>query len=150
MKKKSIFLLLGLIVISILLTGCEKKTPATIESFTELMEKKGYKIVDIRSLEDYEEANAIVSAEIESNTYLEFFDMKTEEDAERFYILNENNYEKNARSHTSQTMGNYQKFTGIINNKYIVFARIDNTIIFSEVKPKLKNTINKLVKELGY
>ena len=150
MKKRSVLLVIGIILLSVLVTGCSKRTPITQEEFTKVMEKHGYKIVETRLLSDYEDANNIISAEIEDNNYIELFDMKTMEDAEEFYTLNENYYEKQAKSYTVKNIGSYQKFTGTIDGNYVVFARIEHTIIYSEVNPKHKDTVNKVVKELGY
>ena len=150
MKKKSVLLVLVLLVLSLLTTGCGTKTPITVEDFKNEMTKREYKIVEKRLLSDYTEANDIVSAEISENNYIELFDMKTEADAEQFYNLNENYFEQEATSHTTVTYGNYSKFAGTVNDQYIVYARIDNTILYVEAETKNKDIVNKVVKEIGY
>ena len=153
MKMKKIVLGLFLIGITLLLTGCEKKKPITVEDFTKAVEQKEYKIVERRLLSDYPETNTIVSAEIKENNYIELFDIKTEEDAKNFFTTNKNHYEKEykVKTITTENTGiNYNKYTLTVKNNYIVISRINNTVIIVEADKNNKKEVKNFLKEIGY
>lgn len=59
-------------------------------------------------------------------------------------------YKDNSSVETNFNGKNYSKYTLNTNGQYMLLSKIDNTVIYLKVDSENKDSINKLMKELGY
>lgn len=59
-------------------------------------------------------------------------------------------YKGNSSSESSSSMGNYSSYTLTSNGYYMHLCRVDNTLLYVKVNDTYKDSVKKLIKELGY
>lgn len=132
----------------------KEKTPILAEDFYSIMEKKGYTMTDATSQFD-QYTNYIKKAYIAQNTdyQIEFYELSSEENAISMYNTNKSRFESqksDSSSYATVSMKNYSTYALTTNGKYKYISRIDNTMIYLDVDEEYKDTIKKLIKEIGY
>ena len=152
--KKKILLLLLLIISLFTITGCGKRTPLNSTDFVDLMEQNEYKTTNVK--EQFNEYSQIKNAFIAQNsgmTYqIEYYELDTEEDAKSFYNGNRDRFKNMEKidKYKNIDLDNYQKYVQTTDTVYSLIARIDNTIIYANVKIEYKEEVKKIVEKLGY
>ena len=56
----------------------------------------------------------------------------------------------NSSSESSSSMGNYSSYTLVSNGYYMHLCRVDNTLLYVKVSDTYKDSVKKLINELGY
>jgi hypothetical protein len=152
--KKILYLVPLLLIVLVLVSGCENKKPITAETFQEVMEKREYKVLDYT--ESYSDAGVkkvLESADMENNFGIKYFEFNSEDEAKDFYefhqdFLDNNNAVKKSQIKTE--MNNYQKYTLTADDQLYVLSRIDNTLVTVDAPKRYKDDIKEVLKELGY
>lgn len=161
MKKKLLIVLFCFIVVCsiCLLTGCStKKNSISSEEFKSKMEEKGYTLIEATdqfpTAEYLKKVYLACDVENQSINYqIEFYEFSDDDNAVKFFNQNKAIFEESKSSssiETSTSIGNNAKYTLTANSKYKVLSRINNTVIFVDVDSKYKDTVNDVLKELGY
>ena len=153
MKKKLLLvfiLLLGVFTI----TGCTTKTPLTTNDFVDLVEQNNYKTTNVtEQFSTYAQIkNAFVAQDSEMRYQIEYYELDTNENAKSFFEGNKKIFEKqsNIKSHTSVNLNNYNKYSQSTKTVYSVISRIDNTVVYANVKIEYKKEVQDIIKKLGY
>ena len=145
----------GIIVGVVIINKNVNKEPMTAKEFTDIMEDKGFQIVDVKqqfSNYDYIE-KAYVALEEDGDYQIEFYKLAEEEDAIYFYNLNKDKFESTKTSISTEltkSIGNNSKYVLTSDGKYKVISRIEDTAIYLDVDEKYKDKIKQILKELGY
>ncbi len=149
---KRIILLLLLIPMVIILTGCDKKA-LTTDEFIRIMNEKEYKIEDItKKYEDEPKLKKVIIAS-NNNYQIEFYEVDSVENTKSLFNINKQTIENKSnikKSTLSTNYGNYSYYAQTSDNKYSVITRISNTLIYLNVDEKYKKETKELIKELGY
>lgn len=152
MKKK--ILLLGIFMI-FLLTGCGGGTHEvkSISDFETAAKNNGFTVVNNK--DSYDEVNYIIDAvkATTSDIVIEMIVYDNADDAEKVleeHIKSFNLLKSTGAAEKKQTGDNYHKYFLISNNYYMVSSRIDNTLIFCKTLVTNKESVDKVLDELGY
>lgn len=151
MKKKILIILL--VVVGLFVTGCTTKETLSGETFTGLMQNKGFTIQDTTSqfatLPSVEKC--IIAQSMDQGYQIEFYVLDSEASAQTFYAQNKDKFASiGAGAHTEVSSGNFQKYTQISNGKYSVVSRISNTAIYVNADNIYQEQVKTLLKDIGY
>lgn len=159
MKKFKLLLVPIICLISLVcFTGCGKnKNAISAKEFSEKMEDKDYIIQESTSqYSDNDEIEESYIALSEDYSYqIEFILLDSESDASNMYSHNKNKFEtereySSSKAHSEINLANYSKYTLIVNGKYKVLSRIDNTLIYINADSEYKDEIDNVLEDLGY
>lgn len=160
MKKPLIITLsivLVIVVVGVILFSLinKDKPSITAEEFKSTMEEKGYYVKDVTAqFANYGYIKKPYVAASQDNAYqVEFYEISDSEHASKFFNTNKAIFEASKGSISAETnigFRNYSKYTLQSNNKYQIVSRINSTVIFVDVDSKYKDTIDKLLNEIGY
>lgn len=152
MKKK--ILLLGIFMV-FLLTGCGGgvREVKSISDFETVSKNNGFTVVNNK--DSYGEVSYITDAvkATTSDIVIEMVVYDNKDDAEKVleeHIKSFNLLKSTGATEKRQTGDNYHKYFLISNNYYMVSSRIDNTLIFSKTLITNKESVDKVLDELGY
>ena len=152
--KKRLLLFLTFLFSVFLVTGCGTKTALEPNDFVDLIEQNGFKTTNVKEqFSAYSQIqNAFVAQDTGMRYQLEYYQLDTEENAKKFFDGNKDIFEKmkNIKSHGEVNLGNYQQFTQDTDTAYSLLSRIDNTVIYANVKIEYKDEVKKIIKKLGY
>ena len=150
---KKIGLVLTVICITVLLTGCESKSKLSPDKFVDKMNEKGFEITNVmnryRGNDDIN--NAVVA--IKSNYKIEYFQFIDNEKASYFYENKKSafsNYDYGTSNKSEVNINNYNKYDLTVNGRYRLISRIDNTVIYLDVEEMYKQDVSSIIEELGY
>lgn len=152
--KKILYLVPLLLIVLVLVSGCENKKPITAEKFQEVMEKREYKVLDYT--ESYSDAGVkkvLESADMENKFGIKYFEFNSENEAKDFYEFHQDFLENNKAVKESQIkteMNNYQKYTLTADDNLYVLSRIDNTLVTVDAPKRYKDDMKEVLEELGY
>lgn len=150
--KKTISILLSLLMV-LGLTACgESKAPITAEKFISQMKERGFAITDAT---DQFAEGITESVTIASNDkyQIEFYVLPSKEQAASVFANNKEAFEALAEgisSHVSKNIGGYNYFSLTTSEGYFLIARIDNTFLYAAVMPENKKDVTEVVQLLGY
>ena len=153
MKKISISLLL---VICLFMTGCgEEKTKKliTLDDFSTILTNNNFSISD--NNDNYSSISYIEGSmkAVLDSIEIEMIDYTDTKSAEK--VLNSHidsfNLLKNTAAHEKNIKGdNYHRYFLVSNNKYMISARVEDTLIFCKTNLDNKDKVDKIFEELGY
>lgn len=152
MNKNNIIRLFLCIVMVLGLTGCLKKEKITQDVFKNVVETHGLTVID-KSIEFPDKMLLSYLSAANNEYFIEYYEFDSEENASELYESNKIEIENSKGSSYSQTDLNglnYQLYTLTSKGKYIFISRIENTILYSEVKEEYKDEIKEITKDLGY
>lgn len=153
MNKK---ILLGIVLLLsvFMVTGCETKTPLEPKDFVDLIEQNEYKTTNVlNQFEQYDQIkNAFVAQDKEMRYQIEYYQLDTIESAKSFYNGNKEIFQKmeNIKSRTNLNQDNYERYAQSTDSAYSSISRIDNTILYANVKIEYKEEVKEIIKKLGY
>ena len=156
MKKISrVFMVVVLLLIGLTLTGCKNKTAISSNDFESKMKAKDFIVSNATNQFEGTEGiiNVILAAPQDKSFQIEFYEVSTVEQAVSSYNLNKSNFElvkASSSSYNEVNVANYSKYTLNSNGKFMVVSRIENTFIYINVEQQYKDTVNKILNELGY
>ena len=157
MKSKLKGFVLGILcfVMLFMVTGCGSKTALTSSDFKTKMEAKEYTVQDATSqFSDYDYVSQVyIALSSDSKYQIEFYELSDNDNASSFFNNNKSIFENSKSSNaseTSESMGNYAKYTLTTNGQFKVVSKIDNTVVYLNVPDSYKSTIKDVLKDLGY
>ena len=138
-----------------LLLGCQSKQALTAEDFKSKMEEKGYDLQDCTAqFEGYDFVEQVYVAIDEEGSYqIEFYDLSDDAHAKDFFNNNVQIFKENksgVNTNSSVSLGNYEKYTQTDDDQFSMISRIDDTAIYVVEEKENKETVEAVVKELGY
>lgn len=152
----AIILLIAIVIgIGVIQLLNREKEAITASEFVSSIQSRGYITQDIKSqFEEYDYIKEAYIASTRDYSYqLEFYELLDENYATMFYNTNKSifeSYKDNSSVETNLDGKNYSKYTLKVNEQYMLLSKIDNTVIYLKVDSENKNSINKLLKEIGY
>lgn len=153
MKKKH--LLVFLFIISVFcLTGCFKKEVINPGKFADVMKEKGFNVGN--ATEMFKEVPQIVSATIATNkdgVRIEFYELKTKENATEMFEYNRKAFEKEKKDDSSETSyknKNYEIYALGNADTYMYMCMVDNTLLYTTVYADEKEMVRDIIKDLKY
>ena len=153
MKKRNIILGVVSFMMLFLLTGCGSKTVISTETFKSTAESHGYKVTDVSAqYAQYEYVKEATVAQQEG-FQIEFYKLDDENNAQNMFNANKTTFEGfkgSASTEASANMGNYSSYTLNSSGYYMHLCRVDNTLLYVRVDQKYKDTVKKIIDELGY
>ena len=175
-EKKSVKMTLGtviciiiivLLVISLICTISYYKNknkkevhkPITVEAFKKFIDTKGFNVVDAldylqsSTFKDGLKAGYITQKNDDKEFQVNFFEFKDEVHTVYAYCDEIISIEKNNTgefTENNEMKVNYAKYTAFSNGYYNVMIRIDNTLLFAKIQKDQKETVDNLLKDLGY
>ena len=157
MKKIKKILIIAVIMLSVVaFTGCSKKTAITASDFNKKMVDKGYKLSDItNSLSNVKVLNkAYLATDSDYRYQVEFYELKSEEDAKTMFKKNKDNIEDSKGSVVKKQINintdNYNKYTVITNGKHYVVIRVGNTMVYANNDATYEKEVKSIIDLLGY
>lgn len=154
MKRGKIFLGVVLCFMVLLLTGCGNKEAITADDFSTIAEKYDCTVINV--MNQYSSYGVVDNALVARNSdgwQVEFYVLDSENSAASMFNTNQSNFE-NSKSGTttesSSNVGNYSTYTLTSGGTYMHLCRVDNTLLYVKVDDTYKDTVEKLIKELGY
>lgn len=153
MKKLSISLLL---IICLFMTGCgEPKTKEliTLDDFSMILANNNFSISD--NNDSYGNVSYIEGSmkAVLDDIEIEMIDYTDNKSAEKVLEghIESFNLLKNTGAHEKNTKGdNYHRYFLVSNNKYMISARVQDTLIFCKTDLDNKDMVDKIFEELGY
>lgn len=149
-KGIAVFFCVGLMMWG--LTGCASKEAVSVEVFNEVMEEKGYEIID--ASEQYsEDVIEAISLALCEDYQIEFYVFSDSAAAAATYNQNKSLFEEErgtASVHIAKSIGNYSYFNMSSDGIFYLLARVDNTMLYVVADADYKGEIEKIIKELGY
>lgn len=152
MKKFSkLGILLGVLLFTLLISGCGKKTALTASEFKSKMEDLGFEIVDVTEYISDEAVKTVYNAQKVDAYTIEFYVSKTDSGATAGYNQFVANLKAiSAKTGTEITKDTYSKYTDTASGYYSVVSKIDKTYLNVRAKDSYKTEINEIIEELGY
>ena len=154
MKRGKIFLGLVLCFMVFLLTGCSNKEAIATDDFKTIAENYNCTIFDV--MNQYSSYGTVENALVAKHSdgwQVEFYVLDSENSAISMFNTNQTNFE-NSKTGTStgssSSMGNYSTYTLNSGGTYMHLCRVDNTFLYVKVDDAYKDTVEKLIKDLGY
>ncbi len=155
MKKSILRIGILLVVVSLFVTGCFKKTSITAEDFNTKMSDKGYVVQDATDqFASYEYIKKVyIALEKDGKYQIEFYEMDSEENASSFFETNKEKFEtrgSGTSTGTESSGSGYEKYTQTANGKYEVISRVENTAIYVDADDTYKDQIKEVLDEFKY
>lgn len=154
MKKFSITGLVILFLLSLAACGTPK-TALSADEFRTKAEEAGYEVQDaLDQFADAEAVEAVLIAIDKTNDFqIEFYVLQNENQAIQSFNNNKNGFESNKGNESSESsvsLSNYSKYALSTNGQYYVVSRIDRTFIYVVTSDVNKETVNSMLRSLGY
>ena len=152
---KRIFSVLSVLVVimSFVLTGCEDRTPQTVEGFSNFMKGKSFTIQDVTADTETNGLAKSVIVAVGKNYQLEFYELNDSETGEGVFYNNQNIFDEEHNVKTASkeiSIDNYNYYAFNADGDFHMIARIDNTMLYCVADKTYKDEIVNIVKELGY
>ena len=153
MKKKNIILGVVSFMMMFLLTGCGSKKVISTETFKSTAESNGYTVTDVSA--QYAQYDFVKEATVaqQKGFQIEFYMLSDKENAESMFNTNKTTFEGykgSTATEASANMSNYSSYTLNSSGYYMHLCRVDNTLLYVRVEKDYKDTVNKIINELGY
>ncbi len=156
MKRMFSVILLVITLCSIFcMAGCTTKTAVTADEFVTLIEPTSYFISD--NTEYYSDKEEILHAYVvllgNGDHQIDFYVTDTAQSAKQMYSEHKTLLEKYKGKDYTQTGSsgiNYDTYKINTGGYYRVISRIDNTLLYANVKEIYKDEIDAILEDLGY
>ncbi|MCI8961511.1 MAG: hypothetical protein HFJ18_01110 [Clostridia bacterium] len=170
MKKPVIIAIIAIVIVAIIVAiivgislnkpnnekdGNKQQEITDAESFRNVMQEKGYIVMDAKNqFANYSKIEKVYIATNESYSYqIEFYQISDDAYATSFYNNNKSKFEalKTENSvETNNDLENHSKYTLTTDDKYKAVSKVNNNIIYLDVKTEYKDTVQKILEELGF
>lgn len=149
-KASSVIHVLLIIALAISLTACQSKEPVTAEFFIEKVEALGYQALDVT--DQYDESShvlKVVNVEYGS-IHIDFVEIDGTDNATGVFNTNKTTVESYKGSTSSVSTGKYDKYTMKTSEKYYIVERVGTTVIYAYCDKSESESLDNIIKELGY
>ncbi len=151
MKKKIILILL---IIIFLITGCTTKESMHYDTFVKTMEARNFKIVDMTSIAIQSNKGVeycYYATNYDERYTIEYYSFDSEMSAQAFYAQKQVEFTSTgAQASTELNSGNYSKYAQTFKGKYGVVSRVSNTVVYLNVNSDYSQEVKELLKDIGY
>ena len=135
--------------------GNKQQEITDAESFRNAMQEKGYIVMDAKNqFANYSKIEKVYIATNESYSYqIEFYQISDDAYATSFYNNNKSKFEAAKTENSVETnndLENNSKYTLTTDDKYKAVSKVNNNIIYLDVKTEYKDTVQKILEELGF
>ena len=153
-KFKKIGIILTVVVLTFLLTGCGSKSVKTTKDFTALANSYNLSTQNVKESQ-YSSDDSIKEGYVayNNNWQIEFYVLDNESTASSNFDTNVKIFEDskgNSSSYASVEGKNYEAYTLISNGQYMYICRVENTFIYANVSEEYKDDVKSFIKEFGY
>ena len=149
---KSVCLVL-IAALALSLTACKPKDPVTANDFRAHLEAQGQTVVDITDqYAGYAHVRTAFAAEFDS-VHIEFFEINNRDNTNAMFKTNKEMVEAfkgNTSVNTSVSISNYQKYTLNTADNHYVVSQIETTLIYAYCAKADSDTLDTILKDLGY
>jgi len=140
-------------IIFLMTTVFSDREPITAQEFRTKMEQKGFEVQDI--INDLEYPVNIEYALIanKDGKQIEFQQFTYKDNAIEFFTQNKIIFTESRGSRyveNNSRFANYARYTLRANDLFSVVSRIENTVIYLVVADSDRDTVNDILRELGY
>ncbi|HOP65807.1 MAG TPA: hypothetical protein PLX66_02170 [Bacilli bacterium] len=155
MKKISKLGLLALVIVfSLFITGCGKKTALTADEFKNQMETLGFDVIDATEyITDETVATAYIAQKADAYQ-VEFYVFTTDDAAKAGYDQYVANLKVIAGSETNAntevTNNTYYKYTDKAGDYYSATIKVDKTLLYVRALSTYQSEIDQIIDELNY
>ena len=153
MKKIHKLVVLTVLTITLAgLTACSNRTPVSVSDFNEIMEEKGFEIVDATGQVAPESITAI-SIAVNEDYQIELYEMVSDATATAVFAENKDIFEGYAEGSSltlSKSIMNYSYYSVTNDGTYYALSKVGNTMIYVVADAEYKDEISDILKELGY
>ncbi len=152
---KKVYKMLAVALMTIMcigLTACSNRTPVSVSDFNEIMEEKGFEIVDATGQVAPESITAI-SIAVNEDYQIELYEMVSDATATAVFAENKDIFEDYAigsATTISKNIMNYAYYSVTSSGTYYALSKIGNTMIYVVADAEYKDEISEILKELGY
>lgn len=146
---KKTYKILALILILLLVCGCDKKQSLNKEEITNELSSNGFMITDITDRMEDNNVTAVLVANNSKYT-IEYYRFKDDKSALESFENNKKAFENYSEDGKEKSKDNYNTYSQEIENKYNLLTRVDNTLIYASINNEYKNDLNKALKTIGY
>ena len=153
-RLKKVGIILTIVVMTFLLTGCGTKNVKTANDFIALAEDSNLSTKNVKEGQ-YASDNTIKDGYVayNNNWQIEFYVLDNESTASSNFDTNVKIFEDskgNSSSYVSAEGKNYEAYTLISNGQYMYICRVENTFIYANVSEEYKDDVKSFIKEFGY
>ena len=157
LTKKFIIFVITIIVLILLVIGFKyiHKQTYTVETFTNTLKEDKYIVKDKTLIykNNKEIKNYIQSKDKTKSYQVDYYSMNSENSAQKYYEKLVNQIEKDTYGLKGKTQTNkmgYSKYLINTDGSYIVIIKSNDTVIYINAKDTYKDSIDQLLKKLGY
>lgn len=153
-KIKKIGIILTVVVLTFLLTGCGTKSVKTTKDFTALANSYNLSTQNVKESQ-YSSDDSIKEGYVayNNNWQIEFYVLDTVKTASSNYDTNVeifNESKGNSSSYVEFEGKNYKSYSLSSNGQFMYICRVDNTFIYANVSEEYKDDVKAFIKEFGY
>lgn len=148
MKKK--VMICTMLLCTLFLTGCLKKTKISVSSFEEILKEEGYTIETYDKdfmTKDKKNLASAISKDGYSINYIEYYD---DDAAKDFFNETYDKYENSCNIKTETNGTNYNTFKCDTGEEYIAITRVENTVVYALTTKNNKDDVKETLKKLKY
>lgn len=146
---KKTYKILTLILILLLVCGCDKKHSLNKEEMTKALYSNGFIITDITDRMEDDDITAVLVAN-NSKYSIEYYKFKDNKSALESFENNKEVFQNYSKDGKEKSKDNYNTFSQEIENKYNSLTRVDNTLIYASINNEYRSDLNKILKNIGY
>ena len=153
-KIKKIGIILTVVVLTFLLTGCGSKSVKTTKDFTALANSYNLSTQNVKESQ-YASDDSIKEGYVayNNNWQVEFYVLDSVKTASSNFDTNVEIFKESKGSTSSYVElegKNYNSYNLISNGQYMYICRVDNTFIYANVSEEYKDDVKSFIKEFGY
>ena len=153
-KIKKIGIILTVVVMTFLLTGCGTKSVKTTKDFTALANSYNLSTQNVKESQ-YSSDDSIKEGYVayNNNWQIEYYVLDTVKTASSNYDTNVeifNESKGNSSSYVEFEGKNYKSYSLTSNGQFMYICRVDNTFIYANVSEEYKDDVKAFIKEFGY
>ena len=151
---KKLGIILTIIVMTFLLTGCGTKTVKTTNDFIALAEDSNLSTKNIKEGQ-YASDDTIRDGYVayNNNWQVEFYVLDTENTASSNFDTNVKIFEDSkgeSSAYVSFEGKNYESYSLVSNGQYMYICRVENTFIYANVSEEYQDDVKAFIKSFGY
>ena len=153
--KKRVILFSAILMLALLtLTGCGNKKAISVDDFKSLAKEANLKIIDATDeFKNYKHIKSATAAKSNDDWQVEFYVLNNDENAKGMFNTNKTIFESSKSglsSNKSVSLNNYESFSLKTSGYFKYVARIDNTVVYANIKEEYANSAKEFIKKLGY
>lgn len=153
-RLKKIGIILTVVIMTFLLTGCGTKTVKTTNDFIVLAENSDLSTKNVKESQ-YSSDDSIKEGYVayNNNWQIEFYVLDNEGTASSNFDTNVKIFEESkgdSSTYVSLEGKNYESYSLVSNGQYMYICRVENTFIYANVSEEYQSDVKAFIKNFGY